>query len=456
MRTRAQRVSTGLIVGSILLWVFTTPQPWWATPVQAMVTAGSLAGLVGTVVLLQAVWLTSRFPALEREIGLGHMLLWHRRLARTGLALITAHVVLIAAGFSRREGVPIIPQTWDVIMGWPYMLGAAVGFVLLWVIALVSIRRARRRIRYETWWALHLYTYVALALSFMHQIDSGGAFGVEGWDASLAGWAFSENLRGLLAVLSTLAWIALYLAVVASVLWFRILVPARRSRRHALRVDDVIPVASGVVTVALAGRKLQDLPIEGGQFAQFRFGLRGLRWQAHPYSFAGLPDRSRLYLTIGGGGDHARAIAELPRGTRVWFEGPYGTFTAAASVGPHGPRRVLVLVAGLGVTPVASLLRDLPPHARPIIIYRVRKEAGALYLSELRRLAASRNGVVHVMAGSREQHPLTVDHLRSWVPDLDHRHVYLCGPLGFVDTVGATVRELGLPRDQVSSEALTW
>ena len=30
--------------------------------------------------------------------------------------------------------------------------------------------------RYETWWAVHLYTYLAVALSFAHQLWTGAPF----------------------------------------------------------------------------------------------------------------------------------------------------------------------------------------------------------------------------------------------------------------------------------------
>ena len=29
---------------------------------------------------------------------------------------------------------------------------------------------------YETWWSVHLYTYLALFLSFSHQINTGASF----------------------------------------------------------------------------------------------------------------------------------------------------------------------------------------------------------------------------------------------------------------------------------------
>lgn len=456
-RALARRFSAILLCAVILLWAVTTPQPWWATPSAALVNAGSLIGLVGTALLLQSVWLTSRYPRLEQEVGLGLMLAWHRRLASLGLLLITAHVALTVTGYARREGRPVLPQTWDLVVTWPHMLAAAAGLVLLWVVAATSIRRARRRLRYESWWAVHLYSYLALGISLTHQVTSGAAFGVEGWDSTLAGSALDPQLREALALASRVIWVGAFVITLTFVLWYRLLLPAYRSLRHDLRVSEVLPVGPGVVRIALTGRRMQRLGLVGGQFAQFRFGVSGLRWQAHPYSFSGLPDRARFYVTVGGGGDHARALAQVPLGTRVFFEGPYGVMTAAAVRDrPGGARRVLIIVGGLGITPVCSLLRDLPVEAEPVIIYRVRDQGGALYLDELRRLAAERSGDVHVLAGSRDVHPLSAQRVEEWVPDLSQRHVYVCGSRGFVQQASSAVRDLGVPPERLTIEAFAW
>jgi predicted ferric reductase len=288
-------------------------------------------------------------------------------------------------------------------------------------------------------------------------VVSGAAFGAEGWESTPAGSALPPQWREGLAVATRAAWIGAFAVTLLFVLWYRLLVPAVRSHRHDLRVAEVLAVGPGVIRMALSGRRLDRLHLVGGQFAQFRFGVSGLRWQAHPYSFSGLRDRARVYLTIGGGGDHALALAELPIGTRVFFEGPYGALTAAAAVErPDGVRLVLIVVGGLGITPVCSLLRDLPPEARPVIIYRVREEGHALYLDELRRLAAARSGEVHVLAGTRDVHPLSPRHVEEWVPDLGSRHVYVCGSRGFVKEVSAAVHDLGVPRDRVTTEAFAW
>ena len=54
-------------------------------------------------------------------------------------------------------------------------MATVAGFLLLGV-GIVSMRAARRRVRYETWYYLHLYTYLAIALAFSHQFADGASF----------------------------------------------------------------------------------------------------------------------------------------------------------------------------------------------------------------------------------------------------------------------------------------
>jgi len=56
------------------------------------------------------------------------------------------------------------------------MLTATVAFVLLIVAGVSSIPAVRRTMRYQTWWAVHLYLYLALVLAFAHEIKTGVMF----------------------------------------------------------------------------------------------------------------------------------------------------------------------------------------------------------------------------------------------------------------------------------------
>ena len=59
---------------------------------------------------------------------------------------------------------------------YPYVLMATVSGGLFAAVAISSIRAARRRLSYETWYGIHLYAYLAIALGFLHQLFVGTDF----------------------------------------------------------------------------------------------------------------------------------------------------------------------------------------------------------------------------------------------------------------------------------------
>jgi DMSO/TMAO reductase YedYZ heme-binding membrane subunit len=67
-------------------------------------------------------------------------------------------------------------EAWALIRSYPEMLAAFAGFSLLALAGITSYRIVRQRLRYETWWVVHLYLYLGLALAFAHQVVTGVSF----------------------------------------------------------------------------------------------------------------------------------------------------------------------------------------------------------------------------------------------------------------------------------------
>ena len=61
--------------------------------------------------------------------------------------LMLAHVVLLVVGYSQQAGVSLLAQAWDLVWNYPGMLLATAGTLLLVLVVVTSIRRARRRLR---------------------------------------------------------------------------------------------------------------------------------------------------------------------------------------------------------------------------------------------------------------------------------------------------------------------
>ena len=391
-------------------------------------TAGELAGLAGAYLLLIMVLLIARLPWLELSVGQARLLHWHRNLAPWAFGLIGGHVLFITLGYAQAARVNVARQVWVFIRNYPDVLAAIVGFGLLALAVITSWRRARARLRYETWWVVHLYTYIALALAFAHQIVTG---------ASFVGHPLARA-----------AWIVIWALTAGVVLVFRVVQPVARSIRHGLRVVEIREETPGVFSLICRGRKLDRLAVSGGQFFLWRFLTRQLWWQAHPYSLSALPQPPYLRVTIDGVGDQGKAVRALRPGTRIAIEGPYGALTPRARVA----ERVLLIGAGVGITPLRALLEDLPPSTDVTVLIRASTAAGVLHREEIAALVERCGGRLHELVGPRDQVRLDAAALRELVPDVARRDVYICGPDGFMAAMADAALRLGTAEHQIHQE----
>ena len=391
--------------------------------------AGSLTGLVGTYLALLMVLLVSRIPFVERVLGQDGLLRWHRRLAPWPISLLVAHAVFITVGYAQAARTGLWHQVGTLLSQYPDMLTASAGLALMCMAGTISIRAIRRRMRRETWWAVHLSMYLALAISFTHVIVLGPAF---------VGHPLTQAV-----------WSAAWLGTAGVVLAYRVGLPAVRSLRHGLRVVEVRPEGPGVVSVICSGRQLDRLAISGGQFFCWRFLAKGMWWQAHPFSLSALPRPPYLRLTAKAVGDYSASLAYLRQGTKVVVEGPYGTFTRDAQLRP----RALLIAAGIGVTALRALLEDLPADSRPIVMLRANRTEDLVLGREVHDLVRHKHGQLHEFVGPREVASITGQALRRLVPDLHRRDVYICGPEGFVAGTVDVVRRLRVPDEAIHHEA---
>jgi ferredoxin-NADP reductase len=181
----------------------------------------------------------------------------------------------------------------------------------------------------------------------------------------------------------------------------------------------------------------------------WRVLARGLWWQAHPFSLSALPQPPYVRVTIKGLGDQSQAIHRLRPGTRVAIEGPYGAFTQYARTSD----RVVLIAAGVGITPLRALLEDLPPQTDVVFIARASRAGDLIHREEIAALVGQRGGRLHEIVGPRHQARFDDRALRRLVPDLAARDIYICGPEEFsADIAGAALR-LGVAQARIHHEA---
>ncbi|PWI20632.1 ferric reductase [Streptomyces sp. Act143] len=421
--------------GAVLwLWWHHTPAVA-ATTADRLVNAGRITGLLAGYLIALVIAQMARVPALERRVGSDRVVRWHARSGRHALSLTLAHVLLTLFGYALQADTGVVAQTVTVVTEYPRMAEAAVGTLLLLLVGLVSAGAVRRRVRYETWYYLHLLTYAAVYLAFWHQLATGSEFVA---DAA-----------------ARTAWYALYGGVGALLLWYRVLTPLRLNLRHRMRVESVVPEAPGVVSVLIRGRRLHRLGAEAGQFFRWRFLTRGLRWTAHPYSLSAPPRPDLLRITVKAAGGHSAALAGLRPGTRVWAEGPYGAMTAAR----RSRGKVLLLAGGAGITPLRTLFETLPAAPGDLtLLYRARTAEELALRDELEEIADERGArLLYAVNGPDGRRPaITAKMLRRILPDIARHDVYLCGPQGLAEESYAALREAGVPHRRIHHESFVF
>ena len=388
--------------------------------------AASFAGLAGLT-------LAGRPLAVEHRYGLDRVLIWHRILGETMAVLVGVHVV--AGIFAWGLDIGFASAIIDLTGRETYMALAFVGALLIGAVTITSLRSIRRQMSYETWYFVHLLAYAGFAMSFSHEIVWGGMF---------ANDSFSRWL-----------WIALHVGVGVMLIrgrWGRLIL----AMVHPMHIAEKRRLNNNTTEIRLAGGNLHKMVGDAGQFVIVRPLVKGLWWQAHPFSLSAAPTTAGLKISVKSLGDASQSIGMLPRGTRVAVEGPFGAFTPRAI----DDRKVLFIVGGIGVAPVKAMLERLDRRHQPIVLYRASKHDDLVYANELRGMARDLGGELMTLVGPTAtlavKDPFSGKVLRKAIPDLTERVTLLCGPERLLWAGRAGLREAGVPPEDIHFEQPWW
>ncbi len=440
---RPGRAWTYALVAAIVLGGVYVLSIWWQDTTASslgntaglVTAAGRVLGMLAAYLLLVLVALMARIPLLEHRVGSDVLTRVHRALGEYTVSLAACHALLIILGYALTAHTNPVSEAVTLELDYPDVLMATAALGLLIWVGVVSARAVRRRMAYESWYYIHLYVYLAMALAFSHEFANGAEFST------------SPHNR--------MIWVTAHALVAALLVYFRFAVPIHRSLKHNVRVAAVVRESKGVVSLHLTGRDLSRLRIQPGQFLRWRFLDRAHWWQSHPYSVSAAPEDRRLRITVKDLGDGSRALSKVRPGTRVWFEGPYGAFTARR-LDPSAGGKVLMIAGGVGITPLRALFESLPGGGgKAVLLYRASDKAELPLYQELAEIARERGFGLFPLVGSRhtQPDPFSAAELRRLVPDLAERDVYLCGPPGLVHAARKGLHRAKVPSRRIHVES---
>ena len=159
-----------------------------------------------------------------------------------------------------------------------------------------------------------------------------------------------------------------------------------------------------------------------------------------------------------------RVLQQVPLGTEVKIEGPFGDFWLHRAARP-----AVLLAGGIGITPFRSILVETvgggPLPYRVVLFHANRRPEEAAFADELRALAQTDPNLTFVptmtaMAGSTQPWDGERGHidramLGRHLDGVANPIYYMAGPPGMVQATRATLVASGVDEDDIRTEEFT-
>lgn len=195
-----------------------------------------------------------------------------------------------------------------------------------------------------------------------------------------------------------------------------------------------------------------------GQFAMVRVDLDG-KQLVRCYSISSSPAvRGYFEISVRRQGQVSGFLhATMQPGSSLEIRGPQGSF-----VYPDGKRPIVLLAAGIGITPLLSMLRhalEREPQRPVTLVFSAKTEAQVPFLRELQFLSGRHPFFRLAIALSQSPgldgyYPGRIDRglIETVASDVLESVCYICGPLPMIDDSVRMLAELGVPRERIRFE----
>jgi predicted ferric reductase len=375
---------------------------------------------------------TTRLPFLAEVFPPDDLYRWHHRFSIVASFLTVAHPLVL---FIQN------PYTLELLNVWtaPWRARAGVASVaVLILLVITSVWRVAIRMSYETWRLLHdVFAVAVIGFGLYHILNVNYYTSVP----------FQRGLIiGLVALWGLLIF---YLRVVKPWTLFQ----------RPYELVELIEERAKTWTIVLEPVGHEGLTFRAGQVAWLSMGHSPFRIEEHPFSFASSAEYpERLGFAIKELGDFTSTIGDMLLGTKVYVDGPYGTFDLSA----YPDTDFIFIAGGIGAAPIMSMLRTMADRGddRSVQFFYGNPTWDTIaFREELAELEEKLNlEVIHVL----ERPPEDWEGERGFVtkavlePRLceDYRECqfFLCGPPPMLEAVEAALIDLGVSRGHLRHE----
>jgi len=332
-----------------------------------------------------------------------------------------------------------------------YLFVGITALLLMVPLAVTSTNSMIKRLGGPRWRALHKLVYLVATLGVIHYYMQTKA------DVRLP-LTFAAVLAALLGFRLVASWRKSVPSQTATT-------PSPRIWSGPLRIVSIVQETPDVRTFRFADPDGQPLPFkhQPGQYLILSLLIDGKKVK-RTYTIASSPTQSsycEITVKREENGYGSRHLHETFReGQVVNVTAPAGRFT----FGGTESSSVVLIAGGVGITPLMSILRHLTARQWKggiHFVYSAKTPHDIIFRKELEDLQKRfPNLRLHVTL-SRAQGTdwagrhgrITAKFLNEAIPDLAMHPVYICGPASMMEPTIQLLRELGVPKEQIKSEA---
>jgi len=415
-----------LNLGIILFFWWNSSSNLFSGDVASVTLAlGRICGLLAVFFILLQFVMRGRAVWVEEVFGLNNLATAHRLNGYLSLSFIISHFLLILTSYSLITGKNSVEQLIDFITNYDDLFKAFIALLLFISIVFFSIYIVKRKLKYETWYYIHLFTYLAILFAWGHQLELGGDFAAN--------------------KIFVLYWYLLYAFVFGNLLFFRFFRQGYLFVKYQFKVAEVVRETNDAISIYITGNNISKFKIQPGQFLILRFLDKKRWWQTHPFSLSFIPKDNLLRVTIKDEGDFTSEVSKIKKGTPILIDGPLGTFTAKSAI----KDKFLFIAGGVGITPIRSLIEEIGELKKDIILIYSSKTLDMIFKKELDELSVKYRFIIHYVVTedpryNGEKGRLDKEKLNRLAPDFLKRDIYLCGPPAMMENTIRILKNLGV------------
>lgn len=398
-----------------------------------LITLGRLAGLLAVLFILLQVILRARITPLERVFGYETLNYWHKKNGYLAFFFFLLHPVFITIGYAQASQKSYPAQFLLFIQTFEGVLLAFLGWLILITVIITSVYIVRIKMRYESWYFMHLATYIAILLAFFHQILTGSDLQANSW--------------------FRFYWLTLYTLVIGSLLYWRFYLMVYLYSKHRFYVKKVVKETGDTVSIYIKGNNIKDYKFEPGQFTFLRFLTKDLGLESHPFSFSTVPGNDYLRFTVKSAGDFTQKIKKIKPKTAVVIDQPHGAFTERFMI----KTKVVFFAGGVGITPIRSLIEGINARKKTVLFYANKTSKDIIFKKELDQLSLKYKFPIYHIISREEGYKgikgrINLELIKKYITNFQNYEIYLCGPISMAKSLSADLQSAGVPKKQIHFE----